>query len=222
MKKRIKLQGFLIFVAAVATLLLSKYLFPHWRRHLWDVVFDAAGICLVILGFLFRIAARGYKEENSQQSKVLVKAGPYTLIRNPMYFGTLLIGIGIICLLFNAWALLLFLGVYLAIYIPQIKNEEATLSERFGKEFHDYCKITPKYLPRLFQLSRIHKYISVKSRWIKREFTSLLPVILVIVAIEVWQDAKLFSYQAALREGFGLIVFVPLFLLAIGWLGKKK
>ena len=222
MKKRIKIQGFLIFVAAVATLLLSKYLFPHWQHRLWDVVFDAAGICLVLLGFLFRIAARGYKEENSQQSRALVKDGPYALIRNPMYYGTFLIGAGIVCLLFQAWAFLLFLGVYLAIYVPQIKSEEKVLTERFGKEYRDYCKITSQYFPRLFQLSRIYKYISVKSRWIRREFNSLLPVALVIIAIEVWEDSELFGYQAALMEGLALVVFVALFLLVIGWLSKKS
>lgn len=94
MKKRIKIQGFLIFLATLATISLSKFVFPHWKKEPWDEFLDVVGIGLVLFGFLFRITARGYKQEKSYNGKLLVKDGPYAMVRNPMYFGTFMIGTG--------------------------------------------------------------------------------------------------------------------------------
>src|SRR3990167_1802669 len=116
MKPRIKIQGLSIFISIVITIFLHKMLFPRWEGRLWNELFNFLGILLVLFGFLFRVSARGHKEERSSQGRSLVNDGPYALVRNPMYFGTLLIGIGAIAILFQFWTIFLFLAVFLLIY----------------------------------------------------------------------------------------------------------
>jgi protein-S-isoprenylcysteine O-methyltransferase Ste14 len=221
MKKRIRIQGFLIFLAVLITVLLSKLFFPQWRQEPNDELVDGVGIALVLFGFLFRISARGYKKEMSANSFALVKDGPYAMVRNPMYFGTFLIGTGIIAVLFKAWLFLLFAGIFLAIYIPQIKKEEAVLLKSFGQEYKEYCKITPKYFPGFYHWLNIRDYIILKYSWIKQELSSMAAVILVIIAIEVWEDVRLFGRQEFLKESVELVFIILSFALLVVLFSRK-
>lgn len=191
MKIRIKIQGGLMFLGLAAVILFSNFAFPQKKQGAMDVALNAAGMCLVLLGFLFRIAARGYKEEKSSNGNALVKSGPYAIIRNPMYFGTFIIGAGAVIMLLEWWFFLLFSVIFLLIYIPQMKKEEKALLERFGQEYKEYCKITPKYFPRFDYLLRLNRYVSLKSFWIKKEIVPMLTTIAVVILIEIWEYARL-------------------------------
>ena len=202
MKKRIGLQGCLIFLAVIVTVFFSKYLFPAWKKERIDEILDLIGIFVLMFGFLLRIAARGYKVEWSGEGKNLIKGGPYSLIRNPMYFGTLLIGLGITMVIFQWWVFLLYLSVYLAIYLPQIKKEEKFLLDRFGQEYQDYCKATPRFFPRVTSLFRgnLRKCIFFKWSWIGRELVSFSIVAVLVVFAESWKDSRLFGSIEFLKE----------------------
>jgi len=222
MKRRIAIQGSLIFFTSIASILLSKILLAHWKIEPIDEILDVIGIIFILFGFLLRISARGYKEEKSHQGKNLVKDGPYGLIRNPMYFGTLLIGTGIIFIIFQLWTLPLFLSVFLSIYIPQMKKEEEILSGRFGQDYKNYCKITPKYFPRIYNLLNLRHYLSIKLNWIKKELSSFIAVITAIMTIETWQDIKLYGYRPFLKELLELSTIILSFVLLVILLRNKK
>jgi len=155
MKKRVRFQNFLIFLAMTASLLLSKFLFQNWKREALDEFFDALGVAILLFGFLFRISARGLKAGKSCNGKKLITDGLYSLTRNPMYFGTLLIGLGIVLVLFKWWVFLLFFSIFLLIYIPQINKEEKELSKYFGDEYRLYCEKVPRCFPNIIALFRI-------------------------------------------------------------------
>ncbi|MDO8602371.1 MAG: isoprenylcysteine carboxylmethyltransferase family protein, partial [Candidatus Omnitrophota bacterium] len=142
MKIRIKIQGALMFLGLGAIILFSNFVSPHWKQEISDDASDAIGMGLIFFGFLFRIAARGHKEEKSSNGNALVKDGPYAIIRNPMYLGTFLIGMGVVMMLLNLWFLLLFAVIFLLIYIPQMKKEETVLLKKFGREYEEYCGFT--------------------------------------------------------------------------------
>ncbi len=195
MKIRIKIQGALVFLGFGAMILFSNVVFLHHRSAVLDAVLNALGMSLILFGFLFRISARGYKEEKSSNGKALVKDGPYAIIRNPMYFGTFMIGAGVVMMLVDLRFFFLFSAVFLLVYIPQTKKEEVMLLERFGKEYVEYCKTTHKYSPRFDYLSRIDKYISLKPFWIKKEITSFITTIAVVLLIEIWEHVRFFWYK---------------------------
>lgn len=224
MKRRIRIQGFLIFLVVTISILLSKFLFPHWKKEALDEFLDAVGIGIVLFGLLFRIAARGYKAEISPDGKHLITDGLYALMRHPMYFGTLLIGLGIILVLFEWWAFPLFLIIFLLIYIPQIHREEDRLLRCFGEEYRAYCEKTPKYFPYFLGLFKVslRDYLFFKWSWIKKELPSLIGVIGGIVTIEIWEDIKLFGYQEYTKELLELSLIVFSFIIIIILFYERK
>lgn len=152
MKKRIRLQGMLMFLSIITILFLSKFIFPYWKHKLPDDFTDALGVILVLSGFFIRIVARGYKADGSINGGKLLREGIYGIIRNPMYAGTFLIGLGIVLVLFVWWAFLIFAAVFISIYYRQVRKEEKVLSSHFGPEYGGYCKTTPRYFPRISRI----------------------------------------------------------------------
>jgi len=212
----------LIAFAMITIVLLHRFLPPHWKKEGPDEFLDVLGIGIILAGFVFRISARGYKEEKSLSGKKLVTDGPYTLMRNPMYFGTLMIGIGFITVLVEWWALLVFLCVFFLIYIPQVKKEEAVLVERFGQDYKDYCKETPQYFPKIHYLLSLRKYLPLKLSWLKKELSSLAAIITCLMVMEIWEDVTLFGSQELFREALELILTTAAFAFIIVLLFRTK
>jgi protein-S-isoprenylcysteine O-methyltransferase Ste14 len=188
MKKRIKIQGFLIFLAVIALIVFYKHLLPVSQNSISRTTVDGIGVMLFLLGYSLRIMARGYKAELNLDGKTLITQGPYALTRNPMYLGTLMISLGIILLLLKWWTGLIFLAVYLIIYIPEIKKEEARLLGAFGEEFKDYCKV-PRFFPCLKSLLQPDKQSSLefKSGWLKKEISSFIPALFFVLGVKIWE-----------------------------------
>lgn len=222
MKRRIRIQGILIFSALILTIFLYKIVLPIRKGESPDEFLDVLGIALVLFGFLFRISSRGHKEERSRMGKSLVIDGPYALIRNPMYLGTLMVGIGIIFALFALWAIPLFFTIFLLIYMPQIKKEERKLSEQFGHEYGDYFRTVPRYFPKFSSLLRIQHYLSLRLPWIKKELPSLVAVITVIFIIEIIADTRRFGHRELLKESRELfLIFLLCAAIAALFLKRK-
>lgn len=172
------MAGSLIIIA-----IFYRYILPAQEHNLiWNIL----GVALVVLGYLLRISARGVKAELNPDGKALVIKGPYALTRNPMYLGTLIIGIGFTGILFRWWVSLVFLTAYLGIYIPQIKKEEEKLFGFFGTSFKDYCKKTPCFFPSIKKLLSTNPKgcLNIKQAWLKKELPSLIITCVLIIAVK--------------------------------------
>lgn len=206
-----------MFAAIIATILFSKYLLPRPRYGILKMFLDALGILLVICGFLLRIASRGYKARHSANSQSLVAGGPYALMRNPMYLGTFLIGLGVSLLIFAWWVSLVFGLIFLFIYAPQIKKEEAVLSRRFGAEYQRYRQATPVFLPHLETLFKkgLRRHIAFKWQWAKNELPSLIGVTTLVIAMDLWKDIIFFGGIGYPRELLKLLLIALCFCATI-------
>ncbi len=187
MKKRIKIQGFLIFTAIVIVVVFYKYLLPGPANNITEITFNIIGAALFLLGYFLRVVARGYKAELNPDGKILVTKGPYAITRNPMYLGTLLIGLGVILLILSWWLAAPFLAIYLLIYMPQIKKEEKKLRDFFQGAFINYCKDTPKFFPTIKSLMHPDSRIKLKLIWAKKEFPSLAASFLFVAGVKIWE-----------------------------------
>jgi protein-S-isoprenylcysteine O-methyltransferase Ste14 len=223
MKPRIRIQGISIFLATLAAIFLSKFLFPQWKKEGVDELLDILGIGIVFFGFLIRIAARGHKAEVSWNGRSLMSDGLYGLVRHPMYFGTLLIGLGTVFILFQWWVFLIFLFVFFAIYSPQVRKEEAALVKLFGEEYKLYCRKTPKYFPNMnfFKLSPA-AYLFFKWDWIKKELPSLAATCLIIIALETWQDIRILGRNEFLKESLEFLLVAIFFIVICSLFYKKE
>ena len=81
------------------------------------------------------------KEEN------LVTVGPYHYVRNPIYLGDFAFGLAAALLAANWLILLPEIFIVILVY-RQIDGEERMLLERFGDEYREYMKRTPRFIPK--------------------------------------------------------------------------
>jgi len=103
-----------------------------------------AGAAVALLGVWIRAYASGYVNKNER----LACTGPYAFTRNPLYLGSVVIGAGFAIAAMNLWIAIALVVMYVVIYVPVIRGEEAFLTSRFP-EFAFYTENVPRLLPRL-------------------------------------------------------------------------
>jgi protein-S-isoprenylcysteine O-methyltransferase Ste14 len=80
--------------------------------------------------------------------RLLVVAGPYRLVRNPMYIGAALALAGA-ALFYESWALLGYCAVFLLVmHLFVVVYEEPTLRATFGAAYVTYCERVRRWWPR--------------------------------------------------------------------------
>lgn len=100
------------------------------------------GLPVALIGLALRAWAAGNLAKDSQ----LATAGPYSLVRNPLYLGTLTAAAGF-AVASASWALgLVFAAVFLLIYLPVIDLEEQHLRDIFPG-FPTYAAAVPRLFP---------------------------------------------------------------------------
>src|SRR6185369_17111073 len=99
----------------------------------------AIGALIALLGVAIRAAASGHITKNA----ALTTTGPYAYTRNPLYLGSIVIGIGFAAAARNLWLFIAMLLLFLAIYLPVISSEEEFLRSKFP-EFEDYARRVPR------------------------------------------------------------------------------
>lgn len=104
-----------------------------------------SGLPLVILGESVRTWSSGHIKKN----KELATDGPYAYTRNPLYFGSFLMGLGFVVIVSNLYVLFLYLFGFITIYFSVMRSEEADLEKAFGKQFLDYHERVPAFFPRV-------------------------------------------------------------------------
>ncbi|MFA6350637.1 MAG: isoprenylcysteine carboxylmethyltransferase family protein, partial [Candidatus Omnitrophota bacterium] len=146
MKKRIKTNGFIIFFTVVLIAVFpDKFLRLQGGRY--DFLVQILGLLIMFLGIIFRVASRGFKSEHSAAGKTLVIAGPYKIVRNPMYLGISCTALGVILIMFQWWVLVVFAVFFASRYLTLIFKEEKLLRNNFGKQYDDYQKNVPRLIP---------------------------------------------------------------------------
>ena len=93
-------------------------------------------------------AGRHTRSEQIEGSK-LATTGPYAHLRNPIYLGSALLGVGMVLLIGDRRLLTPCAVTLLVLYFGLIPAEEEFLSEKFREEYEAYCRHVPRFLPRL-------------------------------------------------------------------------
>jgi protein-S-isoprenylcysteine O-methyltransferase Ste14 len=118
--------------------------------------FRFTGIVPIVLGIVFYIWTAGDFASIGRGTPApidpprrLVSRGLYRIVRNPMYVGVLLILIGEV-IFFGSLAILVYVILIWSVnHLFIIFYEEPTLSKKFGTAYLEYCKVVPRWVPRL-------------------------------------------------------------------------
>jgi protein-S-isoprenylcysteine O-methyltransferase Ste14 len=119
--------------------------------------FFALGVVLAAVAALGRtwcsMYIAGYK------GRVLVTEGPYSVCRNPLYFFSMLGGVGLGLTAKSVTVPLIFLGGFGLYYSLVIRREERALRQAFGRDYEAYARVTPRFLPRPSLLREPPEYV---------------------------------------------------------------
>jgi protein-S-isoprenylcysteine O-methyltransferase Ste14 len=167
---------------------------------MWDVRFPLLTVLLSVVGIFFAAAASlgrvwcslyigGYKTER------LITVGPYSMCRNPLYFFSLLGGIGV-GLASETFTIPLMILCGFCLHYPfVILSEQRHLLNIHGKDYETYLRTTPAFFPKPSLLKEPTEYV-VKTRVFRRRMLGALYFVWlvgVIELIEEFHDLKLLS-----------------------------
>ncbi len=119
-----------------------------------DIFVDAIAVTLTALGIAFAIWARFYLGQNWSSAvsiKVghqLIRTGPYSWVRHPIYSGILLGMIGTALTRCDLRGLLAILLLWLGFSIKR-RLEEQFMVKTFGLEYEEYSRSTGALIPRV-------------------------------------------------------------------------
>jgi len=222
MKKRLKINGIIMVCATMIVAFFPKFFIRNYSGGFWEETVEVLGFALILLGQLIRVSARGYKAEHSQESQALIQGGPYQIVRNPMYLGIFLIGLGVVLAIFKLWAAVVFILVFIIRYILLIYKEEKKLLAIFPGAYLDYCKKIPRIFPSLSSMIKldISDYLPIKLIWFKKEIGSILTLLLFTLLIESWEDVAEEGFAVYLRQSVWIFVTFILFIILVISLSK--
>jgi protein-S-isoprenylcysteine O-methyltransferase Ste14 len=223
MKKRLKINGILVAIAIFLIVLFPSIFLRNIEKSNFDEIMEIFGIAFILLGQMFRLSARGYKSEHSHNGHTLIKGGPYTLVRNPMYLGILLIGLGVVLVLFKWWVVFIFLLVFAIRYILLIFKEEKKLAVIFAQDYRDYCQRVPRILPSPDAIFKrdVAEYLPFRLSWLKREVGSILAVLSITLLLESWEEIKRHGAKGILAEIIEVMVVTLLFVGLLYYLNRR-
>ncbi len=136
----------------LAVIVTTRPRFPYGSRTA-DLWLDALGILLCASGQALRIVVIGYRyivrggKNRRVHAEDLVTEGIFSLARNPLYVGNILVLFGLF-VIWNA-PLLYLIGVPFTLigYRAIVAAEEAFLRGKFGEAYDDYCRTTNRWIP---------------------------------------------------------------------------
>ena len=158
-KKAFFFRGYTQALFFLLLILYVCFFSPYFFAGTWlNTVLDGAGLGFLIVGEFFRIWAVSHagKSTRSRRLKapVLFTTGPYAVVRNPIYLGNFLIGLGMVVFAGAMLFVPLFLIFFCIQYRAIVAQEESFLREKFAEEYHRYCCLVPKWFPRAKPITR--------------------------------------------------------------------
>ena len=153
--------------------------FYLWRaRPTWCSL--AVGATIAALGIFLRAMASGHVKKNEE----LAMTGPYAYCRNPLYLGSIIIAIGFAVASRDVWVALVIVFLFVAIYVPVIRSEEAFLRQHFA-QYEDYARRVPRLVPRTLWWSGLTNGFSRALYRQHREYNAFIGAAAMLAALVV-------------------------------------
>ena len=171
MYQHVRLYLTRVFIASLVVLLLISGSRWETASPMVSAILFLAGCALAGVASLGRLWCSlyiaGYK------TKHLVTAGPYSVCRNPLYFFSMIggVGVGLVSETLTVPAIIL---IVFAFYYPfVIRFEEKKLKALHGEEFKSYFETVPQFWPKWSLLTEPAEYVVTPKTFRKHIFSAL-------------------------------------------------
>jgi protein-S-isoprenylcysteine O-methyltransferase Ste14 len=192
-----------------------------------------AGVGVALLGQAIRLATIGleYIHRGGKNGQVharnLVRGGVYGITRNPMYVGNSLIAIGMIMLFGSPFGYFILIPLFLFIYQAIVAAEEAYLSDKFGREYDDYCSAVNRFLPSIDRIPQV--FSEMRFDWrhaLRRDIGTVAGLTIGLIFVPVWRSYVLHGWDAtqafAIRALYLASVIGVVYLLLVRLKKSKR
>lgn len=149
-----------------------------------SLILSVLGFFLVMLGGFGRIWASLYIE--GFKTKTLIKEGPYSMVRNPLYVFSLMIFTGLCLAIKSIPISIALITIFTLFHIPTILNEEKTLLDTHDESYREYYKSTPRLFPNIFKYRKPKSTdrIEVKIERINKRLWEVIGYLVLFVIID--------------------------------------
>lgn len=144
-------------VFLILIFLLSENIWADKSYAGWlSLILQSIGLILIIICVLGRLWAALFLCGN--KTFTLVTQGPYSVVRNPLYFFSFLGVVGIGFTTGSLIGLLLIIFMFMFNYLPTIFDEEKTLERYHDENLIEYLAKVPRLIPNFSLLSEPEFY----------------------------------------------------------------
>jgi protein-S-isoprenylcysteine O-methyltransferase Ste14 len=172
-----KSRTLILKIAFTPAILIILFTWRSWEDDsIRDFVIEWFGYLLLLAGIGLRMWSTLYIGQ--RKSKQLITDGPFSMCRNPLYFGSLLIAVGV-SLCFENFVLLAFVLIVLVpTHLLVIFAEEARLMKDFGSSYEQYKKKVPRLWP-AFSRFKTSPIIEVSTKALTRATMEMVLLLLI-------------------------------------------
>ncbi len=142
------------FLYTVAALVISFKWTGVFLLRPWPEAVRLVGAALTGLGVALWLAGAIAAMQAYNRDR-LDTAGPFALVRNPMYSGWITLAFPGLALYFGSWPMFLTPVMAYSIFRRFIRREDEYLEDRFGQAYRDYRK-------------RVNAVVPIPKSWFKR------------------------------------------------------
>ncbi len=144
---------------------------PSW----WSL---SAGALVAAGGIGVRALASGHVQKNRE----LTMSGPYAYVRNPLYLGSIIVGLGFVLAARDLWIAIALVFFFGAVYVPVIRGEQNYLRDHFS-EYAEYTRRVPSLLPRTLLFRGLTQGFSRELYFRHREYNALIGAAALLAAL---------------------------------------
>ncbi|MDR4503522.1 MAG: hypothetical protein MRK01_01865 [Candidatus Scalindua sp.] len=198
----------------------------------YDNCMDVAGFAVAVTGQILRalVIGKDYIKRGGKDNKMmanrLVQGGLFAHSRNPLYFGNILIIIGLGIIYNSVLGYITSYSFFVFGYLAIVMAEEDFLRTKFGVEYEEYCKRVPRFIPRF---AGIRNTLSNGGfdwlRFLRKEYNMICIWVGSAIILRIWAEILHFGYAARKRDILVMsICLIPIliFYCVTRYLKKNK
>lgn len=140
------------------------------------------GIFILLLGMALRVWSQCHLHYRLRVKKILTTIGPYSIIRNPIYAGNMLLCLGAMVTSKILWLAPIAFFYCFSIYSLVVRYEEGHLLEKYGEDYRRYMSEVPRWIPRFERTKEVGlRDLGLRNEFLGRSIFAEMQCLLVLL-----------------------------------------